>query len=232
MPLDPTRLPRTAEAIAATELRAAIIRGDLAPGAKIRQEATAAELGVSLIPLREALNRLAGEGIVTYLPQRGYFVAELPGSAISAVYEARAVVESATEVLGVPRLTADDLRALRGHLLNQRRAVTERDAVALVASNRRFHFVIFDRAENPWLVRFVAQLWDALEPYRVISYRSMWQASGAEPAPTEIVAEHREIVAALESRETSDALRLLELHRRRSEALLLALGDSPEAWTL
>ena len=59
------------------ELRAAIVRGELEPGAKILQEPTAQRLGVSLIPLREALKTLAAEGILSYLPQRGYFVTEL-----------------------------------------------------------------------------------------------------------------------------------------------------------
>ncbi len=74
-----TQIPRTAEAVAAAELRGAIVRGELKPGEKIRQEATADGLGISMIPVREALKTLATEGIVTYRPQRGYFVTELPG---------------------------------------------------------------------------------------------------------------------------------------------------------
>ncbi|MBC3840841.1 GntR family transcriptional regulator [Streptacidiphilus sp. 4-A2] len=68
MALKRTSLPRTAEAVALAELRDAIVRGDLAPGAQIRQSAAAQELGISIIPLREALKTLAGEGIVTYVP--------------------------------------------------------------------------------------------------------------------------------------------------------------------
>src|SRR3977135_2626925 len=97
MALERTPLPRTAEGIAASELRAAIVRGDLAPGAKIRQEATAQELGISLIPLREALRTLASEGVGTYHPQRGYFVTELPNDAIRHIYVVRSLLETAAE---------------------------------------------------------------------------------------------------------------------------------------
>ena len=101
-----SRLPRTAQGIAAAELRAAIVRGDLAPGEKILQEATAEELGVSLIPLREALKTLASEGVVTYQPQRGYYVAELPMERIRELYLARNVLEAEVERLACQSSTA------------------------------------------------------------------------------------------------------------------------------
>lgn len=175
-----SRLPRTAEAIAAGELRAAIVRGDLAPGEKVLQGATAEALGMSPIPLREALKTLAGEGVLEYLPRRGYFVPELPGEALVQVHEARALVEAATEQLAVPRLREEDLDAMDGHLRRQRRAAEDRDAVEMIACNRSFHFAIFDRCENPWLVRFTTQLWDAIDPYRVLSYRRMWLTAPAD----------------------------------------------------
>src|ERR1700736_4011704 len=113
MALERNSFPRTAQAIAAHELRAAIVQGDLAPGAKIRQEATAQELGVSLIPLREALKTLASEGIVTYQPQRGYFVTELPHTALRQIYEARSLLEAETERNAMPGIGQRELTAMR-----------------------------------------------------------------------------------------------------------------------
>jgi DNA-binding GntR family transcriptional regulator len=226
MALARTALPRTAEAIASGELRDAIIRGDLTPGSRIRQEATAQELGVSLIPVREALKTLAGEGIVTYHPQRGYFVTELPATAIADMYVVRDLLEGQTEQLAIPHLTDLDLAAMRRHLRDQARAVETQDAVEMIATNRRFHFALFDRCGNAWLKRFVTQLWDTLDPYRVLSYRRMWLADPERHVPAEILAEHERILTALERRNPDQALRLLEQHRARSETFLRVLVNS------
>jgi DNA-binding GntR family transcriptional regulator len=225
MAIQRTALPRTAEAIAAAEIRDAIVRGDLSPGAKIRQEATAEQLGISLIPLREALKTLASEGIVTYHPQRGYFVTELPAGAIADIYVVRDLLETQIEEIAIPRLTDDDLRAMRTHLRDQARAVENHDAVEMIAANRRFHFVIFNRCENRWLTRFVIQLWDTLDPYRVLSYQRMWLEDPERHVPAEILDEHDRILVALEKRNTKQALRLLERHRARSETFLRVLID-------
>jgi DNA-binding GntR family transcriptional regulator len=226
--LERTTLPRTAEGIAASELRNAIVRGDLAPGAKICQEATAQQLGISLIPIREALKTLAGEGVVTYHPQRGYFVTELPADAIGEIYAVRDLLETQTEKNALPNLRTEDLAAMRNHLRDQARAVEEEDAVEMIATNRRFHFAIFDRGENAWLLRFVTQLWDTLDPYRVLSYRRMWLEDPEQHIPAEILAEHDRILDALEKRRLDRALRLLDQHRARSETFLRVLVDPPE----
>jgi len=220
--------PRTAEAIAANELRAAIVRGDLVPGAKIRQAATALELGISLIPVREALKTLAGEGVVTYRPQRGYFVTDLPNGAIAQIYAVRSLLEAETERKAMPYIGDRETTAMRAHLRSQVRAAEDRDAVAMIAANRRFHFTIFERCENVWLVRFVTQLWDAVDPYRVLSYRRMWLEADERLIPTEILTEHEDIVSALEGKKPERALRLLEKHRRRSRTFLTVLPDSSQ----
>jgi DNA-binding GntR family transcriptional regulator len=229
MALERTPLPRTAEAIAAAELRNAIIRGDLAPGSRIRQEATAQQLGISLIPIREALKTLAGEGIVTYHAQRGYFVTELPATAITDIYAVRDLLERQAEQLAIPNLTVDHLAAMRGHLRDQARAVDAEDAVEMIATNRRFHFTIFDRCENAWLTRFVTQLWDTLDPYRVLSYRRMWLEDPQRHVPAEILKEHERILTALERRKPDRALQLLEKHRARSETFLRVLVNPSPA---
>jgi DNA-binding GntR family transcriptional regulator len=221
--LQQTNLPRTAEAIAAGELRAAIVRGDLAPGAKIPQELTAQQLGISLIPVREALKTLTTEGLVTYQPQRGYFVTELPDQSIEQIYAVRSLLESETERLAVPRLGPEQTGAMRAHLRTQQRAAEDHDAVAMISANRSLHFTIFDRCENRWLVRFVTQLWDSVDPYRVLLYRRMWLDRSQWPLANEILAEHDRIITALEQGRTERALRLLEQHRGGSEVLLKVL---------
>jgi DNA-binding GntR family transcriptional regulator len=194
---------------------------------KILREATAQQLGISLIPIREALKTLAAEGIVTYHPQRGYFVTELPTSAIADIYLVRDLLERQIEGLAIPDVTEQDIADMHRHLRAQARAVEEHDPVDMIATNRSFHFAIFDRCENPWLKRFVTQLWDTLDPYRVLSYRRMWLADPERHVPAEILQEHERILAALERHDSERALKLLQQHRNRSETFLRALVHRP-----
>jgi DNA-binding GntR family transcriptional regulator len=226
MTLERISLPRTAEAIAAAELRDAIVRGDLAPGAKIRQEATAQQLGISLIPVREALKTLASEGVVTYHPQRGYFVSELPAESVADIYAVRDLLETEVERQAIPLLSPGDLEAMRGYLRDQERAVEQRDPVEMIATNRSYHFMIFNRCPNAWALRFVTQLWDTLDPYRVLSYRRMWLADPERHVPAEILEEHERILAALEREDPGQALALLREHRGRSETFIRVLIDA------
>jgi DNA-binding GntR family transcriptional regulator len=227
--LAPATLPRTAEAIAAGELRTAIVRGELAPGQKVRQEATAKQLGISLVPVREALKTLAGEGLLTYKPQRGYYVTELHDDAVRDIFAVRALLEAETERLAVDRLSQQDLQVMHTQLRSQEIAAADHDAVEMIAANRRFHFTIFVRCRNPWLVRYVGQLWDTLDPLRVIAYRRMWLDSQEQLIPGEVLDEHRRILDALEKRNHERGLRLLAKHRQRSKRFLATLGDPSSA---
>jgi DNA-binding GntR family transcriptional regulator len=92
-----------------------------------------------------------------------------------------------------------------------------------------FHFTLFERCENPWLLRFVAQLWDALDPYRVLSYRRMWLQDDERLIPDEILAEHRQILTALQRHDHALALQLLREHRERSRAFVVVLSPADHA---
>jgi DNA-binding GntR family transcriptional regulator len=76
-----------------SRVREAIVRGDLPPGSPIKQDATARELGLSVIPVREALKTLASEGIITYRAQRGYAVAELHADSVDGIFRVRELLE-------------------------------------------------------------------------------------------------------------------------------------------
>jgi DNA-binding GntR family transcriptional regulator len=75
------------------------------------------------------------------------------------------------------------------------------------------------------LVRSVAELWDTVDPYRVLSYRRMWVHDEEQMVPAEILGEHERIIAAIEAGQDRRALQLLEHHRERSETFLRILVD-------
>src|SRR5277367_3812575 len=92
-------------------LRAAILSGALAAGTRVNQDRVAAEQGVSHIPVREALRRLEAEGLVTFAPRRGFFVARLSAEDAEELGEMRAALEALAIRLAAPRLTTADLEA-------------------------------------------------------------------------------------------------------------------------
>ena len=210
MVLKRTSLPRTAEAVALAELRDAIVRGDLPPGTAIRQSAAAEQLGLSVIPVREALKTLASEGMVSYQAQRGYTVAELRAESVDGVFRVRELLEA--EAVAAARLRPQDIAAMGAALDAQRAATANGDAHAAITANRDFHFALLDRCDNEWLLRFVRQLWDALEPHRALAYRRT-AVSGDRTRAQEILNEHQEILAILAQGDPEAALRVLAAHR-------------------
>lgn len=104
------RSPSTVELITRI-LREAIVRGTLAEGAPIRQDHVAAELGISKIPLREALSRLEGQGLVTMLPRRGAIVTTVSPEKIEDIYQTRLALEPQVLAGAIPHQTRADLDA-------------------------------------------------------------------------------------------------------------------------
>ena len=204
---------QTAEDIAVTELRAAIMRGDLPPGAAIRQDATAREFGLSVIPVREALKTLTAEGLVIHRPQQGYVVNELRPEELDGIYRVRDLLEGEAERVGLPRLGLAELSTMRKSMHAQQAAARAGDAVGVIANNRRFHFKIFDLCDNQVLHRCVRQTWDALDSHRAVFYRRTL-IMGDTSRPDQIHAEHHGILDALAARDDDGALDLLARHRR------------------
>jgi len=89
--------PQTTPQHALEQLRRAIVDGELRPGQRIAQEQVALRLGMSIAPVREALQVLDQEGQVTYRPRRGYFVTELRIEDLEEIYELRKLLEERLE---------------------------------------------------------------------------------------------------------------------------------------
>ena len=157
--------PKTAQEAVLAEIRQQLLDGRLAPGMSIRPDALGEELGVSAVPVREALRILEGEGHVSYRPHRGYVVATLDMDDLTEIYRIRELLESEAVRRAIPRLQADTVVRLR-EIVHQMDEVQE-DVVSLTAVNRRFHFTVFEAAEMPQLVRVLRILWDSSDRYRV-----------------------------------------------------------------
>jgi DNA-binding GntR family transcriptional regulator len=207
------RRPPTAQQFVLGELRRAITSGQLKPGAPIRQEALAEQLGVSRVPLREALKALEAEGLVVHEAHRGSFVAELSLADLREVYRLREILEAEAVRQATKRMDQGILDGLTAAQREVEAASDAEDVPKMTAANRRFHFALYEAAGMPRLARLIATLWDATDAYRSLYY--------GEPVNRDhVVHEHRAILDALRSGQAEDAVRLLDEHRGRAVAAL------------
>ncbi|WP_269713827.1 GntR family transcriptional regulator [Caulobacter sp. NIBR2454] len=119
-------------------VRERILSGQIAPGGVIRQDALAAELGVSKIPLREAMARLEQDGLLTSHANRGFFVAPLSAGEAEEVFALRLKIEPEAAALASQRADDDDRVAARMALMAMG-AQTDQQAPEAVHLNREFH---------------------------------------------------------------------------------------------
>ena len=153
---------------------------------------------MSLIPVREALRALAGEGLVTYRPRRGYAVTELDLAELEEVYRLRRLLETDALLLGVERATPADLRALEAAADDCSEAAAAGDVAGQLAANRRFHDRLHALARSRPEARLLDVLWDSTEAYRALYYVLPGAAAEADSA-------HRAIIAARRGRPRRDA---------------------------
>lgn len=125
-------------------IKAAVLRGDFAPGERLRDSVIAREMGVSRSPVREALSLLASEGLVDRSPNRSYTVAALADEAVTELCAMRIALED----FAVRHLIANgtDIGSARAALDDMAAAVESDDAVALAESDVAFHSAIVDAA--------------------------------------------------------------------------------------
>jgi len=209
MSVAPRARTPTAQDRAAATLRAAILDGELRPGQRVNQEAWADRAQVSLIPVREALRALAGEGLVTYRPRRGYAVTELDLAELEEVYRLRKLLETDVLRRGVGRVTAADLGVLEAAADACAEAAAAGDVAGQLAANRRFHDRLHALAASRPAARLIDLLWDSTEAYRALYYVLPGEAAEADRA-------HRAIIAAVAAADPAEVIALQDAHRSRA----------------
>jgi DNA-binding GntR family transcriptional regulator len=201
-------------------LHGRIISGDLEAGSRIHQENVSEELGVSRTPVREALARLAAEGLVEFLPNRGARVAEVTIDDMRISYEARLALEPLAARYAAERHGPDDIKRINAALVDQRRAKTTR---ATYEAIRRFHLAVVETAGNPLIARFAGSLWVGRIGLHVFLRQADRAALDAD------LDEHRLIAEAIEGGDGGRAEQLMHDHIAVSlERLLEFQGESAQ----
>jgi DNA-binding GntR family transcriptional regulator len=220
--LAPGRVVVTAQHAALAGLRDRIMSGALRPGDQVRQEAVAIECGLSVPPIREALRMLEAEGQVDYIPNRGYFVAQLNSTELAETYRLRELLETEAITIGVPKLGPREHEKLQSLLDEIERFGQLGDIGSLTIANKNFHFAIFHGSNFARLENFIRMLWESTDPYRSIYFAN-------ERHRAIVNEEHRAILKATID---GDIKAVVELSRRHRDNACQALQrlldvDSP-----
>ncbi|MBX3080967.1 MAG: GntR family transcriptional regulator [Anaerolineae bacterium] len=214
---------RTIAAMVQERIRAAILSGDLPAGSRLEQARLAEELNVSLVPVREALNKLEGEGFVQIIPRRGAFVTQTSIRDMEDLYFARRILEGEAAFHAAEHLTASDLHTLENSVEDMNRALAKQDYPAFMESNRHFHYTIYEASGSHYLMDSIKLLWDLAERYR---YRYVFVRDHAEVTQ----AEHRIILAACRQRDAIKLRDAIILHMNRTlEGIKGYLLEQPTA---
>ena len=202
-------------------LRDAIVRGELAPGEKIRDAELAEMLGLSRTPVREAITRLVDSGLIESKPGVYTRVSTLNQHDVAANLAVLKALDTVAMAAAVPQLTERDFHTMRQANRNFAAAVKKQDVSKALAADDAFHGVVIDAAGNPVIKRIIEQLHPQL--HRIL-YRKFSGLLGGE----ETIKRHDELISVCEQRDAEAAAAMSGEHWSRLGDLISGLFDSNE----
>lgn len=190
------------------QIRSLIVNRELQPGEQIRQEEMAGLLGVSRVPLREALRVLASEGLLTHRPHQGYFVTKMSTENLEQIHTLLEFLE--TELLRTIRWPTDEeVAGLRRLNAEYAKAAEAGDALAMSRCNKELHGRIFDLSPLEVIRAEARRFWVLSEPYRLMHI--------ATTDPRIAITQHEQIIDALAARDRALSLRASAEHRHQTQ---------------
>jgi len=190
-----------------TVLRDRIHSGAFAPRARLNIDALARELGVSAIPVREALRRLEAEGWVKFQPNVGAIVAPVDATVWEQQMVAVAVLEGAATADAAAHLKPSDLTKVKQLAAEMEEVAAEGDLVKFSRLNRRLHATIIARCANAYLLELLEQTNQRLDRIRDTMFTYLPDRS------TAAIAEHQCLIDLLEGGDTAEIERYARWHK-------------------
>lgn len=203
----PARAKALGSQVVYAALRQAILELELEPGAPLDEVGLAEQFRLSRTPVREALVRLAGDGLVTTLPNRATIVTPIDFVRLPLYFDALTLMYRVTTRSAAAHRRPEQMVAIRGHQAAFAAAVAHRDALGMIATNRDFHLAIAEAGGNPYIAGFFARLLD--EGRRIL--RVYYQSFG-DKLPRQYVDEHEAIVAAIDAGDLALSEKLATAH--------------------
>jgi DNA-binding GntR family transcriptional regulator len=200
-----------------------IVRGELAPGERLRQDHIAEEFGASHVPVREAFRRLEAQGLAVSIPRRGVRVADFGLTDVREVAEMRAALEVLALRHAIPNMTAAILDEAEAATLEGDKAM---DVRQWEEANRRFHRLITAPCNMPRLMEAIDGLHAASARFLFSAWRAGWERRTDK--------DHRAIIDALRGNRAEEAIRVLDGHVQwiGRTAIPTATGSTRDAFAI
>lgn len=195
-----------------------ILSGKLKRGDTLTETALSARLGVSRTPLRGALHRLAEEGLIDMIPNRGAVVIGIGRQELIDIYKIRMRLEGLASYEAAGRISEEDLDRLRELVELGDFYIARRDAERLKEIDTEFHNIIYNASGNRLLYKTLSDLHRNIQVYRK---RSLAVAERLATSSEE----HKQILSAIERGDAEAADRLTSAHIEAALQNLLAVND-------
>jgi len=213
----PGRASRTDDAYQA--IRRRILDNVYPPGHQALESALADDLGISRTPVREALIRLANEGLVEVIPRHGMRVLPVSPLDMREIYEVLTALESAAAEMLARRKPSDaELKPLVDATRDMARALKANDLDGWAAADERFHQKLVELTGNRTLIDAVARLGDRVHRARMFTLR-------LRPKPVSSTQEHMAMLERVRGGDAAGAVEVNRAHRERASRELLAIFE-------
>lgn len=204
-------------------LRDEILDLVLEPGSPIDEVQLAERFKMSRTPIREALVRLAGEGLIDTLPNRSTMVSAIDFLNLHTFFDALVLMYRVTTKLAAQYHRPEDLDVIRQHQADFATAAKAQDALAMIATNAALHAAIADAGRNPYFIALFNRLLD--EGRRLL--RLYYQSFG-DQLPQQFVDEHEDMIAAIAARDVEAAETLARRHAEQIVAQIQTIFTRPD----
>ena len=201
----------SAAARVAAELRSEILQGAITPGSRLSQQSTAERFGVSRIPVRDALQILAGEGLVQPVSNATAVVTGMSIAELQELYEMREAIEPLATQIAVPNVGRAEHITMRKQLQIMEEYT---DTRTWLAANGAFHAAVYERAGRPRMIELVERLRRLTDRYMYVHIEVIGQTE-------HLVAEHLGILAAVENGDSALAATLTREHLASAHDFIL-----------
>ena len=198
------------------EIRRAVLSGELAPGESFSISELSTQLGVSHIPIREALRQLHSQGLIVMRPGRSAMVSPLNREELQAIYRLRQRIEPDLAARAVPRFTEPDLQALESLLAAY--CDEHADAEQFWATHHELHEAMIRPAASEWDLRVLEQLWQASDRYTRVVFDAQVLTSSERELRFD---RHRGLLEAARSGSASTFRKAVHAHLAENEATCL-----------
>lgn len=186
-------------------LRQAILRGELKPGERLMEIQLANKLGVSRTPIREAIRKLELEGLVLMIPRKGAEVAEITEKNLRDVLEVRAALEELAVQLACVRIDEEGIEHLKKVAKDFEATLDSGDITRIAEADVAYHDVIYFATDNRRLIQLLNNLREQMYRYRVEYLKQ-------KECHPKLLAEHQDIIRAIENGEQDIAARITNQH--------------------